>query len=60
LLGARTTAILFPSQSFHLPRQRFGNHLVLQFVRGMTGQEKVTKQHVEKFLDELGPLVPLV
>lgn len=41
-------------------RQRFGNHLVLQFVRSMTGQEKVTKQHVEKFLDELGPLVPLV
>ncbi len=41
-------------------RHRFGNHLVLQFVRSMTGQEKVTKQHVEKFLDELGPLVPLV
>ncbi len=41
-------------------RQRFGNHLVLQFVRSMTGQEKVTKQHVENFLDELGPLVPLV
>lgn len=41
-------------------RQRFGNHLVLQFVRSMTGQEKVTKQHVERFLDELGPLVPLV
>lgn len=41
-------------------RQRFGNHLVLQFVRSMTGQERVTKQHVENFLDELGPLVPLV
>ncbi len=41
-------------------RQRFGNHLVLQFVRSMTGKEKVTKQHVETFLDELGPLVPLV
>jgi ribulose 1,5-bisphosphate carboxylase large subunit-like protein len=41
-------------------RQRFGNHLVLQFVRSMTGKEKVTKQHVERFLDELGPLVPLV
>ncbi len=41
-------------------RHRFGNHLVLQFGRSMTGKEKVTRQHVEKFLDELGPLVPLV
>jgi len=41
-------------------RQRFGNHVVLQFGRSMTGKEKVSRQHVEKFLDELGPLVPLV
>jgi len=41
-------------------RHRFGNHLVLQFGRSMTGKEKVSRQHVEKFLDELGPLVPLV
>jgi ribulose-bisphosphate carboxylase large chain len=41
-------------------RQRFGNQLVLQFGRSMTGTQNVSQSHVEKFLDELGPLVPLV
>lgn len=41
-------------------RHRFGNRLVLQFGRSMTGREKVSQSHVERFLDELGPLVPLV
>lgn len=41
-------------------RHRFGNQLVVQIGRSMTGREQVTRQHVETFLDELGPLVPLV
>jgi len=41
-------------------RYRFGNHLVLQFGRSMTGIAEVTREHIERFLDELGPLVPLV
>lgn len=41
-------------------RLRFGNQLVLQFGRSMTGKEHVSQHHVEVFLDELGPLVPLV
>jgi len=42
-------------------RHRFGNEIVLQFGRSMTGVEnKNLTQKVEHFLDELGPLVPLV
>ncbi|MDZ7267025.1 MAG: RuBisCO large subunit C-terminal-like domain-containing protein [candidate division KSB1 bacterium] len=41
-------------------RLRFGNQVVLQFGRSMTGREHVSPLHVEMFLDELGPLVPLV
>lgn len=41
-------------------RNRFGNQIVLQFNRSMTGKEHVSKRHIEMFLDELGPLVPLV
>jgi len=42
-------------------RNRFGNEIVLQFGRSMTGvEDKNLTQKVEHFLDELGPLVPLV
>jgi hypothetical protein len=42
-------------------RSRFGNEIVLQFGRSMTGvEDKNLTQKVEHFLDELGPLVPLV
>lgn len=42
-------------------RNRFGNEIVLQFGRSMTGvEDKNLQQKVEHFLDELGPLVPLV
>jgi ribulose-bisphosphate carboxylase large chain len=42
-------------------RNRFGNEIVLQFGRSMTGTEQPDlTQRVEHFLDELGPLVPLV
>jgi ribulose-bisphosphate carboxylase large chain len=42
-------------------RNRFGNEIVLQFGRSMTGtDDKNLTQKVEHFLDELGPLVPLV
>lgn len=42
-------------------RHRFGNEIVLQFGRSMTGTEQPDlARRVEHFLDELGPLVPLV
>jgi len=42
-------------------RSRFGNEIVLQFGRSMTGTEgENLDRKVERFLDELGPLVPLV
>lgn len=41
-------------------RHRFGHEIVLQFGRSMTGAEHGLDRKVESFLDELGPLVPLV
>lgn len=41
-------------------RNRFGHEIVLQFGRSMTSVENNLAQRVERFLDELGPLVPLV
>ena len=41
-------------------RNRFGHEIVLQFGRSMTGTEHDLAKKVESFLDELGPLVPLV
>jgi ribulose-bisphosphate carboxylase large chain len=41
-------------------RYTFGHQMVLQFGRSMTGRDNVTPESIERFLFDMGPLVPLV
>ncbi|MDZ7289389.1 MAG: RuBisCO large subunit C-terminal-like domain-containing protein [candidate division KSB1 bacterium] len=41
-------------------RYTFGHQMVLQFGRSMTGRDHITPEHIERFLFDMGPLVPLV
>jgi hypothetical protein len=41
-------------------RYTFGHQMVLQFGRSMTGRDQITPESIERFLFDMGPLVPLV
>ncbi len=41
-------------------RYTFGHEMVLQFGRSMTGRDNITPESIERFLFDMGPLVPLV
>lgn len=41
-------------------RYTFGHYMVLQFGRSMTGRDNLTPEAIERFLFDMGPLVPLV
>ncbi len=41
-------------------RYTFGHAMVLQFGRSMTGRDNITPEYIQRFLFDMGPLVPLV
>ncbi|MCI0697292.1 RuBisCO large subunit C-terminal-like domain-containing protein [candidate division KSB1 bacterium] len=41
-------------------RYTFGHQMVLQFGRSLTGRDNITPEYIQRFLFDMGPLVPLV
>lgn len=41
-------------------RYTFGHAMVLQFGRSLTGRDNITPEYIQRFLFDMGPLVPLV
>ncbi|MGH7454795.1 MAG: hypothetical protein ACRENG_25790, partial [bacterium] len=41
-------------------RYTFGHQMVLQFGRSLAGRDNITPEYIQRFLFDMGPLVPLV